>query len=490
MASLLARLRRPPKSWPISIKVPALAAVLMILVGTLFTNQVLHRFDATQQKHLRELSNAYLDGLTAAILPHLLQHDTWEIFDALERAAHGYRGLDLAWTTVARADGTVLASSDPGLFPVDSRLPEPTIVRFSGGTDLIVSATGARALLGRRLVHQDREVGGIYAEIDIARLAAERNDVLVSLIATNTAVIFVLAALGYVVVRRMMKPVATLTAYLGRGRTGSPERIPDHHAPDPESEFGRLFSAYNRMARAVDEREAMGIRLAEEEKLGSLGRLSSAIAHEINNPLGGLFNALDALKRHGDKERVRQTSISLLERGLQGIRDVVRSALHIYRTDEARRSLGPADLEDLRLLIKPELKRRRQTLKWQNTLAAETSLPAVAVRDMALNLLLNACKATPDGGTISFAARDGGDGLRFCVADEGAGMPERTKRYLEAAATAGAPIEDRAGLGLWMVRRLIDECDGTITVEAAEGRGTRISVFLPTVTAERVRDVA
>lgn len=143
------------------------------------------------------------------------------------------------------------------------------------------------------------------------------------------------------------------------------------------------FSADNRMARAVDECEAMGIRLAEEEKLGSLGRLSSAIAHEINDPLGGLFRALDALKRHGDKERVRQTSISLLERGLQGIRDVVRSALHIYRTDEARRSLG-----------------------------------------------------------------------------------------------------------LWMVRRLIDECDGTITVEAAEGRGTRISVFLPTVPAERVRDVA
>ena len=490
MAPLAARLWRPPKSWPISIKVPALAALLMILVGTLFTNQVLHRFDATQQKHLRELSSAYLDGLSAAILPHLLHRDTWEICDALARAAHGYRGLDLVWTTVAREDGTVLASSDPGLFPVDSRLSEPMIIRFSDGADQIVSAAGSRAHLGRRLVHQGRAVGGIYAEIGIARLAAERRDVLVSLIATNTAVIFVLATLGYVAVRRMMKPIATLTAYLGRGRTGSPERIPDHHAPDPESEFGRLFSAYNRMASAIDERETMAIRLAEEEKLGSLGRLSSAIAHEINNPLGGLFNALDALKRHGDKERVRQTSISLLERGLQGIRDVVRSALHVYRTDEARRSLGPVDLEDLRLLIKPELKRRRQALRWQNTLTSETSLPAVAVRDMALNLLLNACKATQDGGTVSFAARIGDDGLRFCVADEGGGMPEKTKRYLEATSAAGAPIEDRAGLGLWMIRRLIDECDGTIAVEAAEERGTRVSVFLPIASDERMRHVA
>jgi len=51
------------------------------------------------------------------------------------------------------------------------------------------------------------------------------------------------------------------------------------------------------------------------------------MAHEINNPLGGLFNAIDTLKKHGDAPGVRSTSISLIERGLGGIRDVVEQRL-------------------------------------------------------------------------------------------------------------------------------------------------------------------
>ena len=78
----------------------------------------------------------------------------------------------------------------------------------------------------------------------------------------------------------------------------------------------------------------MGKRLAEEKRLGSLGRLASAVAHEINNPLGGLFNALATLRSHGHLSSVRDGSLGLLERGLIGIRDVVRTTLTIYRTDD------------------------------------------------------------------------------------------------------------------------------------------------------------
>ena len=66
--------------------------------------------------------------------------------------------------------------------------------------------------------------------------------------------------------------------------------------PSAGTETGRLFRGFNRMARAVAEREALVARLADEERLASLGRLASGMAHEINNPLGGLFNAIDTLK--------------------------------------------------------------------------------------------------------------------------------------------------------------------------------------------------
>ena len=63
------------------------------------------------------------------------------------------------------------------------------------------------------------------------------------------------------------------------------------------------------------------------------------MAHEINNPLGGLFNAIDTLKKHGDKSLVRTQSLSLIERGLFGIREVVQAALATYRARDVGRTL-------------------------------------------------------------------------------------------------------------------------------------------------------
>ena len=105
--------------------------------------------------------------------------------------------------------------------------------------------------------------------------------------------------------------------------------IPEDVVVKTDGEFGRLFRGYNALVRSMKEREELGKRLAEEKRLGSLGRLASAVAHEINNPLGGLFNALSTLKSHGHLRSVRDVSLGLLERGLVGIRDVVRTTLTI-----------------------------------------------------------------------------------------------------------------------------------------------------------------
>ena len=96
-------------------------------------------------------------------------------------------------------------------------------------------------------------------------------------------------------------------------------------------EFAQLFDRFNAMARALDERESLATHLAEQEKYAVLGKLASGMAHEVNNPLGGLFNALDTFRRHGDDATVRESTLDLLERGLTHIRNVVRSTLVTYR---------------------------------------------------------------------------------------------------------------------------------------------------------------
>src|SRR5206468_7530770 len=120
-------------------------------------------------------------------------------------------------------------------------------------------------------------------------------------------------------------------------------------------EFKRLFRSYNRMAIALRERQAMLGRIAAEERLASLGRLAAGVAHEINNPLGGLFTTLHMLRNPGSPTLHRK-AIDLLERGLSGIRDIVRAMLETQRPDRNLRAFESQDLDDVRILVAPEIR--------------------------------------------------------------------------------------------------------------------------------------
>lgn len=74
------------RSWPITIKVPLAVVALMILVGLVLSERVLARLTETQQRHLVELSQSYLDGLSSAIAPSILREDNWEVYDAIAGA--------------------------------------------------------------------------------------------------------------------------------------------------------------------------------------------------------------------------------------------------------------------------------------------------------------------------------------------------------------------------------------------------------------------
>ena len=79
-------LRTHIANWPLAWKVPLLAAGLMIGVAAVISQFVLNRLESDQEINLRLLTNAYLDGLSAAVLPAAIRSDAWEAFDALDRA--------------------------------------------------------------------------------------------------------------------------------------------------------------------------------------------------------------------------------------------------------------------------------------------------------------------------------------------------------------------------------------------------------------------
>lgn len=464
---------------PITVRVPLIVTLFMVTVSSFASERVLSRLAETQTRQLQDLADNYLDGLALALVDSMLREDIWQVFDILDRSRRRPGDIKPVETIVAGADGFVIASSDPVRVPSQARVPERYLQALGLDGKMAIANGTSQAYVRREVIYEKRSVGSIYAGLDIAPLLAERREVLWTLILTNAGLTLLLAGAAWLVVGRMMQPVRVLTRYLERSQTGEVSPIPDSVLARTSGDYRQPFEAYNRLAAALAEREALGARLAEEERLASLGRLASGMAHEINNPLGGLFNAIDTLKQHGDKPAVRRSTIDLVERGLKGIRDVVRAALMSYRTERDQRFLRPEDIEDLRLLISPEARRRGVFLEWRNGLVREFPVAASAVRQIILNLVLNACQIAPRDSWILVGLSEVDRALVLVVEDQGPGMQPEAVAMLKGTEGLQAPIGQGTGLGLWMTNRLVRELAGTINIETGARNGTRVIVTVP-----------
>ncbi len=467
-----------PRNWSLTVKVPLLVALMMVAVGTIVSNVVLARLADYQRLYLRRVTDTYLDGLATAILPHVFRKDIWETYDTLDRARQGRTGVPIIYALVALPNDTVLAATDPRMFPVYAQAPEALTARFRHA-DLVVDDSAGRGWVRRTLRQDGIVLGRIFAEIDLSEVTRERRDVLITLILINGLLTLVFAVGGYVAVRRMVEPVAVLTGHVEQIRDGRLKPIPANQVERQSGEFGLLFRRFNEMAAAVDEREALAQRLANEEKLAVLGKLASGMAHEVNNPLGGMMNAVDTLRKHGADAAVRVTALGLLERGLAGIRKVVRAALVTYKGAGEQAPLTRQDVDDLRFLIQHEVSLQRLRLVWRNDLPESVPIDGDACRQAALNLLLNACAASPPNGEVLFEAEVSDGRVVITVADQGPGLPEEVARLLRGSEPDALPPEGSTGLGIWAAARLVSRLNGGFKVDTAANGGTRLTFSVP-----------
>lgn len=459
---------------PLSLRVPLIASALMVLVGVVASQQVLSSLSVVQEERLRELAGLHVDGLAVALGPSVLRRDVWEVFDTLDRAAAAGSGQRMVLTVVADENGRVIAASDPLRAPVDSdvgpladgALPIEAI-RLLGGDDHIRVTTD--------LDYQGRSVGRIISELNVSDLVAERRTAGLYLLAGNAAMTLALAFGGYVAMRRMLKPVALLAGHMGR-MEGTLEPIPASDLPRGDTELAQLFQTYNAMTEAVQAKAEAERRLAERERFVSLGRLSSSLAHEINNPLGGLLNATDTIRAYADRPEVVRDAADLLDRGLRHLRDVARATLEQNRIDRSGLPLRPEDFDDLRLLFGPEVVRLNQKLDWRVEAPTEVleAHPAAAVRQIVLNLLLNAAAAAGTGGSVGLQLRARDDGLDLRITDSGPGLSDAARQRL----LTDDPVQPGGGVGLRLVRDLVRQVGGGVDY-VRRSDTTEISVFLP-----------
>jgi len=461
------------RNLPVTLRVPLITAALMILLGLLASQSVLSALGRVQDARLSETARLHVEGLSVALGPSVLRQDVWEVYDILDRARAGSEGQRLLLTVVADERGQVLAATDPRRAPVgedarnfESGAVAPGAVRMTGDPVLRVTAP---------LQYQGRTIGGIVTELDVTDLLAERRNVTHWLLFGNALATAVLAFGGWLAVSRILRPVGALVQAMDASG-GAPRPIPKAEIPQGDPGLARLIQTYNQMTSAVEERAEAERRLADRERFVSLGRLSSSLAHEVNNPLGGLLNAADTIHTYADRPDVVRQSAELMQRGLGHLRDVTRAILDQNRLDRAGQPLRPEDFEDLRLLFEPEAHSRRQVLNWQVQAGAVAlaGQPAAPVRQVTLNLLLNAGIASGENGQVGLTVTNGGDGLTISVSNTGAAMSEADLARLMSS----GPLPPGGGVGLRLVHDIVAGLGGKLHHERA-GHQTVIRVDLP-----------
>jgi signal transduction histidine kinase len=261
--------------------------------------------------------------------------------------------------------------------------------------------------------------------------------------------------------RRMMSPMEWIT---GRIRQiGDPNAETVEPALYPyQDEVGLLYQAYADMHAKLQEKAIFEREMVKSERMAAVGRLTASIAHEINNPLGGMLNAISTLKRHGSPDPVTQKTISLLERGLSHIRETVAALL--VEAKVKSRPLCESDFDDVRILVAHAAKKQMTQMNWNVDVPDEIALPSTLVRQVLINLLLNAIAAAGQMGKVSLQAQTNGSQLVIVVENTGQTMlPDQLARLYEPFTSFS---ESGNGLGLWICYQIVTQLGGTIRAES------------------------
>ena len=241
-----------------------------------------------------------------------------------------------------------------------------------------------------------------------------------------------------------------------------------------QDEVGQLFDAYRRMLTEQKTKHALEKQIIHSERLAAVGHLAAGVAHEINNPLGGMLTAIDTLKSYSEIDPRTAKTIALVERGLTQIKETVGALLVEARLKS--RDLDPRDFEDIRSLVVPQAQKKELILDWRSSLAKSVPLQANQVRQILINLLLNAIHAANQKGLVACCIEVNAGTLHIVVENDGKQLTSEQAAHLFEPFS---PLSESGhGLGLWVTYQIVQQLGGSIRLEQNNGN-VRFSVTLP-----------
>ncbi|QKI83075.1 sensor histidine kinase [Kroppenstedtia eburnea] len=246
-----------------------------------------------------------------------------------------------------------------------------------------------------------------------------------------------------------------------------------------QDEIGNLARHFSMMANSLERLEAMRQEFV------------SNVSHEIQSPLASIQGFSQTLRTESLPEEEREQYLSIIENESRRLSSLSKQLLMLASLDKEETALDQTEFD-----VAAQIREVLRMLEWNwrdKELAIKTDLPPTRIRADAkllhqvwTNLLNNAIKFTEPGGTITVTIDDFGEGgIEVKVRDTGVGIPgedlphifERFYKADKSRSRKGK--ESGSGLGLSVVKKVVDLHGGTISVESEPGAGTGIRVWLP-----------
>lgn len=468
-----AQLRR---TLPLTVALPLFVAIAMFVVAVGTTQLGIRLLQANSESALRDQAVVFLDAVAGNIAA-----ETADAPDAVQRqlaASLTFRtalleeAIAARWTDATGVEQTVVLGEDHRSL---------LVVALDEAATQGADATAVHAYPDRSLILVLRT----YAMDDrLLLLAATFDSKPVIEAAESTSsialgidfLVAILAAIAvYAITRRALAPLDTFI-----------DRLADQDAVDAPpkqwrqgDELRQLEAALSLRERSEAERVRLVEQMAQQERDALLARMAAGIAHEVRNPLAGLKNGVSTLKRFGDRPEVRDQTLDLIEKGLDSIGRVVDVTLSTYRRRSGNSRLSARDIRDLDLLIQPEARRAGVELRWVLDETVTIEVDADALRQILLNLILNAVRASPENGTTTVSlSRDPAEStVSLAVEDQGKGMPPEMVAAIVSGRLEELPAE--RGIGIWVVANLVERIGASLSIRSEDGVGTVVRMTLP-----------
>ena len=228
----------------------------------------------------------------------------------------------------------------------------------------------------------------------------------------------------------------------------------------------------------------------------------SSMSHDIRTPMNAIIGLTALAKKNIDEKSKVADSLDKIETAGAHLLDLINEVLDMSRINSGKMTISkeefslPDLFHELIILIRPLADARHHDLQFHadNITCEFLRGDPLRLRQIYVNIISNAVKYTPDGGRIEVSfdevLRDGVCELRFVCRDNGVGMSEeflaRIFNPFERAETAAASGIEGTGLGMSIVRRLVEEMDGTIEITSRPKEGTCVTVAVPLAAAEQV----